>query len=65
MNYDSKKRAVQKYKNVNNYKALKIESRAENIDGIKEFAQLNGISITQFIIDSCKYFINRGELPPN
>lgn len=59
------KEAVERYKKKVGYKQLKIESRAENIDGIREFAKLNGISITQFIIDSCKYFINRGELPPN
>ena len=64
MNNDSRKRAVQKYKNMNNYKALKIESKGENIDIIREYAKMQGISITKFIIDACKYFINRGELPP-
>ena len=59
------KEAVERYKKKAGYKQLKIESKGEYIAQIKDFAKIQGISIAEFVINSCMYFINRGEIPPN
>lgn len=62
-NYNNNE-AVERYKKKMGYRQLKIETKAQYVDGIKKFCQDMGVSYTEFIVKSCNYFIQRGELPP-
>lgn len=57
------RKAVSKYKDLN-YKQLKIETKAQYIDNIKNYCTDMGVTYVDFIIRACNYFIERGELPP-
>ena len=58
------KKAVEKYKKKVGYKQLKIETKTQYVDEIKNYCQYMGVSCTSSIAKCCNYFIQRGELPP-
>ena len=51
--------------NKKNYKQLKAEIKIEDYKLIDDFCFDNNIKKTQFVLNACKYFIDKNKLPPN